>query len=62
MEGLQKVVRCFPDADNSPNSHQNITTLLFGPCTMFLEMCMLIYFVIFALSRQITKQKVCVNS
>jgi len=24
MEGLQKVVGCFLDADDSPNSHQNI--------------------------------------
>jgi len=33
--------------------------LLFGPSTMFLEICMQIHYVVFALRRQINKQKVC---
>ena len=36
--------------------------LLFGPFTMLLEICMQIHSVVFALSRQITKQKVCENN
>ena len=31
----------------------------FGPFTLFLEICMQIHFVVFALSRQINKQKIC---
>ena len=61
MEGLQKVVRWFLDADDSPNSHQN-QLLPFGPFTMFLEICMQSYSMVFAFSRQINKQKVCENS
>jgi len=58
MEGMQIVVRWVLDANDSPNSHKNkITT--FGPFTMFFEICMQIYSVVFALSRQINKQKVC---
>jgi len=33
--------------------------MLFGPFAMFLEICKQNYFVVFALSRQINKQKVC---
>jgi len=36
--------------------------VLFGPFTMLLEICMQIYSMVFALSRQINKQKVCQNS
>ena len=61
MEGLKKVVRWFLDADDSPNSHQNLI-ITFGPFTMFLEICMQIYSMSFAISRQINKQKVCENS
>jgi len=45
------VVRWFLDADDNP-----------GSFTMFLEICMQIYSVIFALSQQINKQKVCENN
>jgi len=55
------VARWFLDTNDSPNSHQNLV-LLFGPFTMFLEICMQIYFVVFALRRQINKQKVCENN
>jgi len=51
-KGLQKVVRSFLDADDNPDPHQN-------PFTMFLEICMQIYSVVFALGRQINKQKQC---
>ena len=61
MEGLQRVVRWFLDADDSPNSHQYLI-LLFGLFTMFLEICMQIYSMVFAISRQINKQKVCENN
>jgi len=61
MEGLQKLVRWFLDTDDSPNSHQCII-IIFGPFTMFLEICMQIYSMVFALSRQINKQKVCEKS
>jgi len=61
MEGLQKVVRWFLDPDDSPNSHQYLI-LLFGLFTMFLEICMQIYSMVFAISRQINKQKVCENN
>jgi len=61
MEGLQKVLRWFLYTDDSPNSNQNII-LLFGPFTMFLEICIQIYSMVFALSRQINKQKVYENS
>jgi len=37
-------------------------TLLFGPFTMFREICMQIHSVVFALSRQINKQKACENN
>ena len=36
--------------------------LLFSPFTMLLEICMQIYSVVFALSRQMNKQKVCENN
>jgi len=36
--------------------------ITFGPFTMFLEICMQIHSVVFALSQQINKQKVCENS
>jgi len=36
--------------------------LLFGPFIMFLEICMQISSAVFALSRQINKQKVCENN
>jgi len=56
MEGLQKVVRWFLDADDSPNSHQNVIITIW---LIFLEICMQITSLVFALSRQINKQKVC---
>jgi len=61
MEGLQKVVRWFLDANDNPNSHQNII-ITFGPFTTFFEICMQIYSVVFALSQKINKQKVCENN
>jgi len=36
--------------------------LLFGPFMRFLEICIQIYSAVFALSRQIDKQKVCENN
>jgi len=59
-KGLQKVVRWFLDADDNTDSHQHLN-VTFCRFTMFLEICMQIYFVVFA-SRQITKQKVCENN
>jgi len=57
------VVTWFLDADNNPDSHQNlVTVLLFGPFTMFLEICLQIHSVAFALSQQINKQKVRENN
>jgi len=49
------VVRWFPDADDNPDSHQN-QSITFWPFTMFSEICMQIYSVVFAISRQINKQ------
>jgi len=59
-KGLQKVVRWFLVADDNPDSHQNVI-FTFWPIYNFLEICMQIDFVVFALSRQISKQKVCEN-
>jgi len=57
------VVTWFLDADNNPDSHQNlVTALLFGPFTMFLEICLQIHSVAFALSQKINKQKVRENN
>jgi len=56
------VVRWFLDADDNPDSYQKPILLLFGLFTMFLEICMQIYSVVFASSRQINNQKVCENS
>jgi len=50
---LQKVVRWFLDADDSPNSHQNII-ITFWP---IYNICMQLYSVVFASSRQITSKK-----
>jgi len=58
MEGLQKVVRWFLDAGIAQIPTKT-ELLLFGPFTMFLEICMQIYSMVFAISRQINKQKVC---
>jgi len=55
-ERYAKVVRWFLDADDDPNSHKNLI-ITFGPFTMFLEICMQIFFVLFAFSRQMNKQK-----
>jgi len=51
-------MRWFLDADDNPDSHQNLI-ITFWPITVFLEICMQIHSVIFALSRQINKQEVC---
>ena len=50
------MMRWFLDADDNPDSHQNLI-ITFDPFTMILEICMQIYSVIFALSRQINNQK-----
>jgi len=64
MEGLQKVGRWLLDADDGPNSHQNII-ISFWPtynvpwnlhANSFRGIC------IKTLSRQINKQKVCENN
>jgi len=34
MEGLQKVVRWFVDASDSPNSHQNIVITFWPICNV----------------------------
>ena len=39
------MVRWFLDADDDPDSHQNLL-LLFGPFTIFLEICMQIHSVV----------------
>jgi len=49
------------DADDNPDSHKKLI-ITFWPITTFLEICKQIYFVVFALSRQINKQKVCENN
>jgi len=49
MEGLQKVVRLFLDADDSPISHQNII-ITFWPIYDVLEICMQVYSMVFALT------------
>ena len=48
----------FLDADDNPDFQHNLI-ITFWPITMFLEICMQNNSVIFALSRQINKQKVC---
>jgi len=49
------------DADDNPDSHRN-QLLIFDPFTMFLEICMQIHSMVFALCRQINKRKVCENN
>jgi len=44
-------------ADDNQDSHQNLI-ITFDPFTMFLEVCMQIHSVVFALSRQINKQNI----
>jgi len=53
---MQKVVRWFLYPDDNPDSYRNLI-LLFGPLKMFLEICMQTHTLLFALSRQISKQK-----
>jgi len=53
MEGLQKVVRWFLDADDNPDFPPKHNYYFLA----HLEICMQIYFVVFALRRQINKQK-----
>jgi len=60
-KGPQKAVRWFLDADDIQHSHQSLI-ITFGPFTIFVEFCMQIHSVEFALSRQINKQKVCENN
>jgi len=45
----KKVVRWFLDADENPDSHQNLI-ISFSPFTLFLEICMQVHSVVFALS------------
>jgi len=63
MEGLQKEVRWFLDADDSPNSHQNLSITFWPiynvPWNLHAN---LFYGIVLAISRQINKQKVCENS
>jgi len=61
MEGLQNVVRWFLDADDNLDSHQSVI-ITFWPIYNVPWNGMLIYSMVFALSRQINKQKVCENS
>jgi len=56
MEGLQKVVGWFLDANDGPNSHQNII-ITFWPIYNVPWNLMQVYSVVFALSRQMNKQK-----
>jgi len=58
---MQKAVRWFLDAEDDPDSHQNLI-ITFGPFTMLVEIRMQIHSVVFAISRQINKQKVCENN
>jgi len=58
---VQNVVRCFLDADDNPDCHQNLI-INFGTFTVCLEICMQIHSVVFALSRQVNKQKVRENN
>jgi len=55
-------VRWFLDADVNPDSHQNLVIITFWPFAIFLEICMEIYSVVFALSCQLNKQKICENN
>jgi len=59
--GCKKVVRWFLDADDNPDSLQNLI-ISFSPFTKFLEICMQILSVVFALSRQINNQKLRENN
>jgi len=52
------VVRWFLDADDNPDSHQNLI-ITFWPIYKLLEICIKIHSVVFVLSRQIKKQKLC---
>jgi len=49
-------------SDNECETYPDYQLLLFGPFTTFLEICIQIYSVVFALSRQINTQKVCENN
>jgi len=60
-ERSAKLVRWFLDADDDPNSHQNLIIMIW-PIYSVLEICIQIYSVVFALSQQINKQKVCENN
>jgi len=52
------VARWFLDAGDNSDLHKNRKVLLNDPFTLFLEYCMQIHSVVFALSRQINKPKV----
>jgi len=49
-------VRWFLYLDDNPDSYRNLI-ITFWPIKMFLEICMQIHTLLFALSRQINKQK-----
>jgi len=61
MEGLQKVVRWFLDADDSPNSYQNIIITFWPSCNIPWNMHANLFRGI-CIKWQINKQKVCENS
>ena len=63
MHSGRKVCKMWWDGSWMQTKTQIPTKLLlFGPCTMFLEICMQINSVVFALSRQINKQNLCENN
>ena len=60
-KGLQKVVIWFLDADANPDYHQNLIIAFWRICNVPWKLHAN-YSVVFALSRQINKQKVCENN
>jgi len=52
---MLKVLKWFLDGDHNPDSHQNRINF-FGLFTLFLETCLQIHSVVFALSRKISKE------
>jgi len=51
----------FLHADDNPDSYRNLI-ITFGSFAMFLQIFMQIHSMVFALSQQINKQKVCENN
>ena len=62
IKNILKTIKLTENTDIQKAMAIHGRRLLFDPFTMFLEICMQIYSVVFSFSRQINKQKVCENN